>query len=45
VHQLKLFCAERGLETFRVKRIEIYLMSMYLQPNCIENCQDQGFGK
>jgi len=43
--QLKQFCAESGSETFRAESVEICLMAMYLQPNCIENCQDQDFGK
>jgi len=37
------FCAENGLETFRAKCVEICLMAIYLQPNCIENCQGQDF--
>jgi len=45
LNKLKQFCAESGLETFRPKSIEIYLMAIYLQPKCIENCQDQDFGK
>ena len=45
LHQLKQFCAESGLETFRAKSVEICLMAIYLRPNCLENCQDQDFGK
>jgi len=45
LHQLKKFCAENGLETFRAKSVEIGLMAICLQPNCIQNCQDQTFDK
>jgi len=45
LHQLKQFCAENGFETFRAKIVEICLMTIYLQPNCIECCQDQDFDK
>jgi len=45
LHQLKQFCAENGLETFRAKSVEICLIAIYLQPNCIKNCQDQDFVK
>ena len=43
LHLLKQFCAENGLETFRAKCVEICLMAIYLQPNCIENFQGQVF--
>jgi len=43
--ELKQFCGESGFETFRAKSVEICLMAIYLQPNCIENCQDQDFDK
>jgi len=36
LHQLKEFCAENGLEAFRAKIVEICLMAIYLQPNCIK---------
>jgi len=42
-HQLKQFCAENCLEMFRAKCVEIWLMAVFLQSNCIENCQDQDF--
>jgi len=42
-HQLKQFCAENCLETFRAKSIDIWLMIVFLQSNCIENCHDQNF--
>jgi len=35
LHQVKLFCAESGLETFRSKSVEICLMAIYLQSNRI----------
>jgi len=35
LHQLKQFCAQRGFETFRVIRVEICLMAIYLQRNFI----------
>jgi len=41
----KLLCAEYGLEKFRARSVEICLMAIYLQPNCIEYCQDQDFDK
>jgi len=37
----KQFCAEYGLEKFRARSVEICLMAIYQQPNCIEYCQDQ----
>jgi len=43
LHQLKQFCAEYGLETFRAKNVEMCLMAIYLQPKCIENFLDQDF--
>jgi len=43
--QLKQFWAENDLETFRAKSVEICLMAMYLQPKCIEYCQDHDIGK
>jgi len=43
LHQLKQFCAEYGLETFRAKSVEICLIANHLQPKCIENCQNQDF--
>jgi len=45
LHHLKHFCAEYGLETFRAKSVEICLMTIYLHPKCIENCQEQDFDK
>jgi len=45
LRQIKQFCAENGFETFRAKSVEICLMSIYLQPNCIQYCRDQGFDK
>jgi len=45
LHQLKQFCAESGLEMFRAKSVEICLMGIYLQPNGLQNCQDQDLGK
>jgi len=35
-----IICAENGLETFRGTSDEICLMAIYLQPNCIEICQE-----
>jgi len=29
LHQLKLFCAENGFETFRAKIVEIFLMATF----------------
>jgi len=43
LHQLKQFCVENGLATVRAKSVETCLMAIYLEPNCIQNCQDQGF--
>jgi len=40
LHELKELCAEYGLKTLRSKHFEICLMAIYLQPNCIEYCQD-----
>jgi len=40
---MKQICAERGFETLRAKSVEICLMAIYLQRNCIKNCQDQDF--
>jgi len=45
LHQLKQFCGENGLETFRAKNVEICWKAIYLQTNCLENCQDQDFWK
>jgi len=45
LNKLEHFCAEIGLETFRPKSVEISLMAIFLQSNCIENCQNQDFGK
>jgi len=44
LHQLKLFCAENGFETFRAKCWNLF-NGNFLPFNCIENCQDQGFDK
>jgi len=44
LHQLKQFvyiiCDENGLETFRATNDEFRLMAIYIQPNCIEICQE-----
>jgi len=34
---------ENGLETFRAKSVEISLMTIYLQPHCIEYSRGQEF--
>ena len=36
LNKLKQFCAESGLETFRPKSIEIYLMAIYLNQNALK---------
>jgi len=41
--KLKQFWAEYGLDTFRARSVEISLRAIYLQPKCIEYCQDQNF--